>query len=222
MSVNKKYYYLKLKENFFSSGELILLESMPDGAIYSNILLKLYLLSLKFNGKLWLNEGTRYDAQMIATLTGHEIDTIERALRIFMELGLIIEMPDGTLYMADIEGMVGKSSTEAERRRKARQRVADKCPPEIEKDIESDKELELDSETEREIYGKYKNVSLSPNELSDLKNQYPDFYERYIERLSEYMSSTGKTYSSHFATICSWIRQDNKNPDYSCREGESL
>ena len=220
MSVNKKYYYLKLKENFFSSGELILLESMPNGVIYSNILLKLYLLSLKFSGKLWLNESTRYDAQMIATLTGHDVGTIERALRIFMEFGLIIELDDGTLYMADIEGMVGKSSTEAERRRKARQRMADKCPPEIEKEIESDKEL--DSETERGIYGKYKNVSLSPDELSDLKNQYPDFYERYIERLSEYMASTGKTYRSHFATICSWIRQDNKNPDYSCREGESL
>lgn len=222
MSVNKKYYYMKLKENFFSSGELILLESMPDGVIYSNILLKLYLLSLKFNGKLWLNESTRYDAQMIATLTGHDVGTIERALRIFMELGLIIELDDGTLYMADIEGMVGKSSTEAERRRKARQRMADKCPPDIEKEIESDKELELDSETEREIYGKYKNVSLSPDELSDLKNQYPDFYERYIERLSEYMASTGKTYNGHFATICSWIRQDNKNTDYSCKEGESL
>ena len=87
MSVNKKYYYMKLKENFFSGGELILLESMPDGVIYSNILLKLYLLSLKFNGKLLLNESTRYDAQMIATLTGHDVGTIERALRIFMDLG---------------------------------------------------------------------------------------------------------------------------------------
>ncbi|SQA20204.1 dnaD and phage-associated domain-containing protein [Streptococcus agalactiae] len=40
MADNKKYYYLKLKENFFESDEAIILESMPDGYIYSNILLQ--------------------------------------------------------------------------------------------------------------------------------------------------------------------------------------
>ena len=48
MADNKKYYYLKLKEDFFESDEAVILESMPDGYIYSNILLKLYLRSLKF------------------------------------------------------------------------------------------------------------------------------------------------------------------------------
>ncbi|EMW5712290.1 TPA: phage replisome organizer N-terminal domain-containing protein, partial [Enterococcus faecium] len=52
MADNKRYYYLKLKENFFDSDEMVLLESMPDGYIYSNILLKLYLRSLKHEGKL--------------------------------------------------------------------------------------------------------------------------------------------------------------------------
>lgn len=44
---NKKYYYLKLKEDFFESDSMILLENMRDGYLYSNILLKLYLRSLK-------------------------------------------------------------------------------------------------------------------------------------------------------------------------------
>ena len=39
---NKKYYYLKLKEDFFESDSMILLENMRDGYLYSNILLKLY------------------------------------------------------------------------------------------------------------------------------------------------------------------------------------
>ena len=55
MSDNKKYYYLKLKENFFESDSMILLESMKDGYLYSNILMKLYLRSLKDNGRLMLN-----------------------------------------------------------------------------------------------------------------------------------------------------------------------
>ena len=85
MSNNKKYYYLKLKENFFNSDEIILIESMQDGMLFSNILLKLYLLSLKFNGFLRLNENMNYTAQMIATLTRHEVGTVERALKVFYE-----------------------------------------------------------------------------------------------------------------------------------------
>ena len=52
MSDNKKYYYLKLKENFYDSEEMIILQNMPDGYLYSDILLKLYLRSLKNEGKL--------------------------------------------------------------------------------------------------------------------------------------------------------------------------
>ena len=45
MADNRKYYYLKLKENFFDSDSIVLLEDMKDGILYSNILLKLYLSS---------------------------------------------------------------------------------------------------------------------------------------------------------------------------------
>lgn len=50
MSENKKYYYMKLKENFFTSERMVVLETMPDGILYSNLLLKMYLMSLKHNG----------------------------------------------------------------------------------------------------------------------------------------------------------------------------
>ena len=50
MSDNRKYYYLKLKENYFDEDAIVLLESMQDGVLYSNILLKLYLKSLKMAG----------------------------------------------------------------------------------------------------------------------------------------------------------------------------
>ena len=67
MSDNRKYYYLKLKENYFDEDAIVLLESMQDGILYSNILLKLYLKSLKNGGKLQLDENIPYTAQMIAT-----------------------------------------------------------------------------------------------------------------------------------------------------------
>ena len=68
MADNRKYYYLKLKESFFDGDSIVLLESMPDGILFSNILMKLYLKSLKNGGKLQLDEHIPYTAQMIACM----------------------------------------------------------------------------------------------------------------------------------------------------------
>ena len=139
MADNRKYYYLKLKESYFDDDAIVLLESMQDGVIYSNILLKLYLKSLKNGGKLQLDENIPYTAQMIATITRQQVGTVERALKIFMKLGLVEPLPSGALYMSNIELLIGQSSTEGERKRRARlalqeqkalpQTGADKCPP---------------------------------------------------------------------------------------------
>ena len=123
MADNRKYYYLKLKENYFDEDAIILLEAMEDGILYSNILLKLYLKSLRHDGKLQVDDRIPYTAQMIARLTRHQVGTVERAIKVFMELGLVEPMENGVLYMSNIETMIGSSSTEAERKRKARQKL---------------------------------------------------------------------------------------------------
>lgn len=134
MADNRKYYYLKLKENFFDSDSIVLLEDMKDGILYSNILLKLYLKSLKYGGTLQLDENIPYTAQMIATITRQQVGTVERALQIFMKLGLVEPLDNGALYMSNIELFIGQSSTEGERKRRARmkiseqKRLVDKCP----------------------------------------------------------------------------------------------
>ena len=56
MAENRRFYYLKLKEGFYNSETMVVLESMPDGLLYSNLLLKMYLMSLKSGGILMLNE----------------------------------------------------------------------------------------------------------------------------------------------------------------------
>lgn len=83
MSDNRKYYYLKLKENYFDDDSIVLLESMQDGVLYSNILLKLYLKSLKHGGRLQLDEDIPYTAQMIATITRQQIGTVESLADLF-------------------------------------------------------------------------------------------------------------------------------------------
>ena len=73
MSDNKKYYYLRVKENFYDSDEMIILESMPDGFLYSNILIKLYLRSLKNNGKLMFNDRIPFNSEMLSKITRHPV-----------------------------------------------------------------------------------------------------------------------------------------------------
>ena len=161
MSDNKKYYYLRLKDNFFDSDELKILESMKDGYLYSNILLKLYLRSLKNDGKLVVNERIPYNAEMLASVTGHQVGTIKQALSMFKELGLIEVLENGAIYMLDIQNFIGKGSTEADRQRIYDRRISEerkqnkltqsrnleeiceKSTPEIE--IELEKDIEIDS-----------------------------------------------------------------------------
>ena len=244
MADNRKYYYLKLKENFFDSDSIVLLEDMKDGILYSNILLKLYLKSLKNGGKLQLDEHIPYTAQMIATLTRHQIGTVERALEIFRQLGLVEQLDSGAFYMTDIELMIGQSSTEAERKRAARLENKALLPPRTkgghlsdirppEKEIELEKEIEIKREIEKghpaHAYGRYQNVFLTDEELADLQVSFPAVWEQYIEKLSEYMASTGKRYQSHAATIRRWAGEDAKktvtpsrNRDYSVKEDETV
>ena len=247
MADNRKYYYLKLKESYFDDDAIVLLESMPDGILYSNILLKLYLKSLKNGGKLQLDENIPYTAQMIATLTRQQVGTVERALGIFQQLGLVEQLHGGLLYISDIELMIGQSSTEAERKRAARLankalppprtnggHLSDIRPPEIEIKKEIDIEIEKERESEPgraapAAYGRYKNVILTDTELSELQAELPDKWEYYIDRLSGYIASTGRKYKNHAATIRRWVADDTAKaapkrgiPDYSYKEGESL
>ena len=247
MSDNRKYYYLKLKENYFDDDSIVLLESMQDGVLYSNILLKLYLKSLKHGGRLQLDEDIPYTAQMIATITRQQIGTVERALQIFLKLGLVEVLDSGTFYMSNIELLIGQSSTEAERKRAARIQnkalsaprtkvghLSDIRPPEI----EIKKEIDIEIEKERKLetgqalarsYGRYSNVFLSDTELDELKAELPDKWEYYIDRLSTHIASKGTKYRSHAATIYKWAQEDEAKkppkkgiPDYTFKEGESL
>ena len=72
-------------------------------------------------------------------------------------------------------------------------------------------------------YGKFNNVILSDNELETLKKDFPDDFDKRIEKLSAYMHSTGKTYKNHLATIQYWAEQDKEkqNNEKQTTSGQS-
>lgn len=242
MADSRKYYYLKLKENYFDDDSIVLLESMPDGILYSNILLKLYLKSLKHGGKLQLEEHIPYTAQMIATLTRHQVGTVERALDIFQTLGLVEPLPDGSYYMSNIELLIGRSSTEGERKRQARLALKAQeemgklpghlsavCPPEREQEIkrETERKREIEAASPPHALGRYHNVLLSDDDCAALQNELSANWMRYVEKLSAYMASTGKQYQNHAATILRWAEKDRQTPvgasrNYTVEAGDTV
>ena len=74
--------------------------------------------------------------------------------------------------------------------------------------------------------GRYQNVFLSDMEIAELQTELPNLWQQYVEKLSEYMASTGKAYKNHAATIRRWAAEDRRKgktiPDYTYKEGESL
>lgn len=157
MSDNKQYYYIKLKADYFDSDEMIVLESMPDGYKYSNILLKFILRSLKNEGKLMFNNKIPFNSTMLSQVTKHSVGDIEKAVRIFEDLNLIEILTNGAIYINNIQEYIGKSSTEADRKRIYRHRInedkkqlghlSENCPdinpPELEIELKLEKELKL-------------------------------------------------------------------------------
>ena len=223
MADNKKYYYLKLKENFFESDEAIILESMPDGYIYSNILLKLYLRSLKNDGLLMFNNLIPYNAQMLATITRHQVGTVEKAIQIFQQLKLIEILDNGAIYMSNIQNFVGKSSTNADRMRlqRAKQKeevqMLHKCAPEIEieKEIELEKKKEEDSSASsssnsqnlKYFFDKWQEITgraLTPFEIEDIPKSHKEdgfSIDLMLTALKEAANSTSNFNFNYFKSI---------------------
>ena len=225
---NKKYYYLKLKDNFFDSDEVVVLESMPDGYIYSNILLKLYLRSLKNEGRLMFSDSIPYNPQMIASLTRHSVGDVEKAVKVLSNLGLIEILDNGAIYMLDIQNFIGKSSTEADRKRDYRLRIdnekqgkkqigqmsgqtSDKNPPEI----EIEKEIDIEREKKpkkppRKKYGEYQHILLTEAQHAKLIKDYSvSQVEEVIKKMDEWIQLKGKPYKDFNLALRKWIREES-------------
>lgn len=237
MSDNKKYYYLRLKDNFFDSDELKILESMKDGYLYSNILLKLYLRSLKNDGKLVVNERIPYSADMLASVTGHQVGTIKQALSMFKELGLIEVLENGAIYMLDIQNFIGKGSTEADRQRLYDRRISEerkqnkltqsrnleeickKSTPEIEieleKDIEIEKEIHSSAKSTTTKRKRFEKPTLSQITQYCLERnnnvnaeQFYDYYESNGWKVGKNSMKDWK------AAVRTWERSEYRKPNY--------
>jgi predicted phage replisome organizer len=168
MSVNKKYFYLKFKENYFDQDHIKAIESMKNGHTYSLILLKLYLKALKYDGQLKMNESIPYlkdRIELLAGVIGHDPDHVSKAINLGKSVGVVDILDTGEIFMSDIQNFIGHSSTEAERKAAYRRKLEDQrdkngtlsqdVPPELDIEIELDKEIDNKAKKETKKNGDF-------------------------------------------------------------------
>lgn len=146
---DKKYYWLKLKRDFFKRHDIRIIESMPNGKDYLLFYLKLLCESVDHEGNLRFSESIPYNENMLATITDTNVDIVRSAVKVFTELGMMEVMDDGTYYMTEVNKMIGSETYWAEQKRKQRkldivQRLSNTSPTCPSKSQSKSKSIEIE------------------------------------------------------------------------------
>lgn len=206
-----RYYWLKLKRDFFKRHDIVIIESMPNGKDYILFYLKLLCESVDNSGSLRFSDKIPYNEDMLATITRTNIDIVRNAIKLFSELGMMEIMDDGTYYMSEVAKITGSESEWAEKKRTYRQsqkkltsrgQNEDNVLPSEDnvrgqKDkVRQEKEIDIETDIERE---KEKEKKASPSgQLGALLEQY-EFSARLKESLlayADHMDECGKPLST--------------------------
>lgn len=202
-----KFYWLQLKEDFFDEDAIDWLEEQPNGKEYSLFYLKLCLKSLRTNGVLIRRVGNMlvpYDHIKLGELTKTNPDTVMVAMNLLLKIGLVQKLDNGELYMTQVENMIGSQSKSAFKKQQQRlnktlligsgQKV-DKCPPDIEIDIEQEKELEEEKLKENNtlINNKNNNIKEKENIIKEKENIIEIINYLNSKTHKQYRHTTSKT-----------------------------
>ena len=223
--------WIKIAVDMFDNRKIKQIGSMPEGD--SLLLMWVQLLCLAGNvndgGFIYLTKEIPYTDEMLATQFNKPISTVRLALKSFEQFGMI-EIINNMIFLSSWEKYQStdrlETIREKDRERKRRKREAEKLLPqnsmeiprtsmdvpridiEGDIDIDKDKNKSISKKSPRHKHGEYQNVLLSDDDLEKLKAEFPADWDQRIQRLSEYMASSGKSYKNHLATIRNWARRD--------------
>lgn len=231
MAEQKRFYWIKLKENFFDLETIDWLISQKNGCEYIVLYQKLCLMSANKGGRLAMHIGEMivpFDVNKIARDTKFDIDTVIVAMELFQKLGLVYEETDGVLKIPYVEEIVGSETSGAKRVREHRKRKALQCNTKCNNDVTQekeyrvqskevrclDKELEADAEKDNcdsdplnELQSfRYDNVFLSDNQVGALLDIMDiKVFDAYVDKITNYPNV-----KNHYETILKWYNEDKR------------
>jgi predicted phage replisome organizer len=231
MSETHKYYWLKLKRDFFKRHDIVIIEAMPNGKDYILFYLKLLCESVDHEGKLRFSETIPYSEDMLATITRTNVDIVRSAVKIFSELGMMDQFDDGTLFLSQVSGMIGSETSDAVRMRIARdnkkqllivEEKSEQCSEpfkkrspelELEKEIDIEKDKKADKPPKHK-YGEYENILLTDLEKGRLLEELgQEFFDRLITFYSAWKEEKKPKTTSDNLTIRRWVIEAVKEKD---------
>ena len=107
---SKKFYWLKLKRDFFKRHDIFIIEGMEDGMAISHFYIKLMLESVDHNGELRFNESIPYTPDMLSSITRMNIETVTKAIEVLKSFGLLQQTDDGTFILPKVSSMIDSAS----------------------------------------------------------------------------------------------------------------
>lgn len=222
---NKKYYWLKLKRDFFKRHDIRIIEEMPNGKDYILFYLKMLLESIDHEGALRFSETIPYNEQMLSVITNTNIDIVKSAMKIFIDLQMVEILDDSTIYMAEVLKLTGSETAGARRLKEYRKKQkalqnctnVQKCNTEKELEKEKDIDLEVDVEENADACDysdpenklepfRYDNVFLSDKQVEALlKIMDVKVFDAYVDKITNYPNV-----KNHYETILKWHNEDRK------------
>lgn len=207
---SNRYYWLKLKRDFFKRHDIRIIESMPNGKEYILFYLKLLCESVDHDGHLRFNDQIPYSEDMLSTITDTNVDIVRSAIKIFTQLGMMDIFDDGTLFMSEVERMIGSASNtdgaNRVRRHRERQKMlsADsdvtKCNAHVTVDVTDDNE------------SKSKSKSKSKNSISSsiLADEFVHLWSIYPKKQGKKRAYEAYTRARKQGTSCEAVEEGIK------------
>lgn len=182
-NVNRRYYWLKLKEDFFNNLRMKKLRKIAGGDTYTIIYLKMQLLSLQNEGRLFFENVEKTFEEEIALQINEEVDDVKIAITFLLSNGLIEEIEPNIYELPETIACIGSETASTIRSRKSRElksnqkllqcnTSATKCNGEIDIEIDKDKEKVKKEKTKTNF---------------DLIIEEEKFSEETVERLNDFI-----------------------------------
>lgn len=205
---NRRYYWLQLKEDFFKTKEMKLMRKLPGGEEITIIYLKIMLVSLADEGKIFF-EGLAEDlAEELSLLIDEDAEAVRMAL-IFLEQKKLLTTSDNYQYnLEQVPEMIGSETASTRRARKHRDsKKALQCNTDATKrngEIDIDIDIEIDNNN---------NKTISPSLSENLKSSGIRINEKQHQQLLEYVGLDGMSFDmlNRAIEITSGVHQPSFN-----------
>lgn len=152
MAINKRYYWLKLQEDFFGQKEIKSLRKIAGGDTYTIIYLKMLLRSLSGNGVLYYDGIEKDFVTELALDIDEEEENVAITVQYLKAKNILVELNEDEFLLTTCEEMVGSETASTRRSRLCRKNKnllqcnTNATNSNGEKEIEIEKDTEEDTE----------------------------------------------------------------------------